>query len=54
MFLSFVVEDQALVMLFRGQARNERSDLAFDDYSVRDAIDSTNAPYRSDSSWPFS
>jgi hypothetical protein len=44
-FLSFVIEDERLVTLFRGQARNKNSDLAFDDYSVREPINSTNAPY---------
>ena len=44
-FLSFVQEDLALVNLFRGQAKKEDSDLEFDDYSVKDAIDSTNAAY---------
>lgn len=44
-FLSFVMEDQDLVTLFRGQARNKNSDLAFDDYSVREPINSTNAAY---------
>ena len=44
-FLSFVVEDQTLVTLFRGQAKNQNSSLAFDDYSVKEAINSTNADY---------
>lgn len=44
-FLSFVIEDEKLVTLFRGQAKSKKSDLAFDDYSVREPIDSTNAPY---------
>lgn len=44
-FLSFVIEDERLVTLFRGQAKNKNSDLAFDDYSVREPINSTNAPY---------
>jgi hypothetical protein len=44
-FLSFVVEDQDLVTLFRGQARNKNSDLSFDDYSVREPINSANASY---------
>lgn len=44
-FLSFVIEDADLVTLFRGQAKNKNSDLAFDDYSVREPINSTNAPY---------
>jgi MTH538 TIR-like domain (DUF1863) len=44
-FLSFVIKDVDLVTLFRGQAKNKNSDLAFDDYSVREPINSTNAPY---------
>jgi hypothetical protein len=44
-FLSFVIEDKDLVTLFRGQAKNKNSDLAFDDYSVKEAINSTNAAY---------
>jgi MTH538 TIR-like domain (DUF1863) len=44
-FLSFVAEDLDLVNLFRGQARNQRSDLSFDDYSVRDPFNSVNAEY---------
>lgn len=44
-FLSFVIEDQELVTLFRGQAKNKNSDLAFDDYSVKEPINSTNAAY---------
>jgi hypothetical protein len=44
-FLSFVVEDLDLVNLFRGQARNQRSDLSFDDYSVREPFNSVNADY---------
>ena len=44
-FLPFVVEDRRLVDLFRGQARNENSDLEFDDYSVTEPFDSTNADY---------
>lgn len=44
-FLSFVVEDADLVTHFRGQAKNRNSDLAFDDYSVKEPIISTSAPY---------
>ena len=44
-FVSFVVEDQDLVNLFRGQAKNKNSDLEFSDYSVKEPYDSTNAPY---------
>lgn len=44
-FLSFVVEDLDLVNLFRGQAKNQKSDLAFDDYSVKQPYNSTDAAY---------
>jgi hypothetical protein len=44
-FLSFVQEDLNLVNLFRGQAKNERFDLEFDDYSIKEAFDSSNADY---------
>jgi hypothetical protein len=44
-FLSFVIEDEALVNLFRGQAKSKRGDLTFADYSVREPINSSNAPY---------
>src|SRR5437016_917856 len=44
-FLSFVQEDLNLVNLFRGQAKNERFDLEFDDYSIKEPFDSRNAGY---------
>ena len=44
-FLSFVEEDLARVNLFRGQAKNQNNDLEFDDYSVKEPIDSSNAEY---------
>jgi hypothetical protein len=44
-FLSFVVEDLTLVNLFRGQARSQRNDLTFDDYSVKQPFDSTDGDY---------
>ncbi len=44
-FLSFVEEDLNLVNLFRGQAKNERFDLEFDDYSIKVPFDSQNASY---------
>jgi len=44
-FLSFVEEDINLVNLFRGQARNQRLDLEFDDYSIKVPFDSRNADY---------
>ncbi|WP_299290179.1 TIR domain-containing protein [Nitrosopumilus sp.] len=44
-FLSFVEEDLDLVNLFRGQAKNANNDLEFDDYSVKEPYNSTNADY---------
>ncbi|CUR57949.1 putative MTH538 TIR-like protein [metagenome] len=44
-FLSFVEEDLELVRLFRGQAKNKNSTLAFDDYSVKVPYNSVDAGY---------
>jgi len=44
-FLSFVIEDEELVKMFRGQARNKNSDLEFDDYSVSVAYRSNDPNY---------
>jgi hypothetical protein len=44
-FLSYVIEDKNLVTLFRGQAKIKNSDLAFDDYLVREPINSASAPF---------
>ena len=44
-FLSFVEEDLNLVNLFRGQAKNQYSDLEFADYSIKEPYDSNNADY---------
>lgn len=44
-FLSFIGEDLDLVNMFRGQARNDNSDLEFADYSIKEAFNSTNADY---------
>ena len=44
-FLSFVEEDLNVVKLFRGQAKNEYSDLELADYSIREPFDSKNADY---------
>ena len=44
-FLSFVEEDLTLVNLFRGQAKNQASDLEFGDYSIKVSFDSRNADY---------
>src|SRR5438132_18562 len=44
-FLSFVEEDLNLVNLFRGQAKNQGSDLEFADYSIKVPFNSTNVAY---------
>lgn len=44
-FISFASEDEDEVNLFRGQAKNERSELNFDDFSLKQAIDSENEDY---------
>lgn len=44
-FISFIREDLDLVNLFRGQAKNENSDLDFIDYSLRVPFNSKNAEY---------
>lgn len=44
-FISFAYEDIDEVNLLRGQAKNENTDLQFDDHSVKEAFDSQNADY---------
>ncbi len=44
-FLSFVEENLNLVNMFRAQAKNSKIDLEFADYSIKEPIDSENAPY---------
>ncbi len=44
-FISFVEEDLDEVNLLRGQAKNENSDLTFDDYSLKEPFDSSKADY---------
>ncbi len=44
-FLSFAFEDINEVQLLRGHAKNENSDIDFNDWSVREPFDSTRAPY---------
>ena len=44
-FISFSHDDMDEVNLLRGQAKNENNDLQFDDHSVKEAFDSTNADY---------
>lgn len=42
-FISFDHADLDEVNLLRGQAKNDKMDLQFDDYSVKEPYDSTNA-----------
>jgi hypothetical protein len=44
-FISFDHEDLSDVNLLRGQAKNDATDLQFDDHSVKEPYDSTNADY---------
>ena len=44
-FISFAFEDIDNINLLRGQAKNEFSELEFDDYSVKEAFNSANAEY---------
>lgn len=44
-FISFAYEDVNEVNLLRGQAKNEKADIEFDDYSVKEAFDSKDADY---------
>lgn len=44
-FISFDHEDLDEVNLLRGQAKNDKVDLQFDDHSVKEPYDSTNADY---------
>jgi len=44
-FISFAHEDLNEVNLLRGQAKNESTELDFDDHSVKDPYDSKNAEY---------
>lgn len=44
-FISFAYEDLDAVNLLRGQAKNENSELEFNDFSVREAFESERAPY---------
>ena len=44
-FISFDHEDMNDVNLLRGQAKNDKADLQFDDYSVKEPFDSTKADY---------
>jgi hypothetical protein len=44
-FISFCHEDLDEINLLRGQAKNEKLDLEFDDYSVKEPFNSVNADY---------
>ncbi len=44
-FISFDHDDLDDVNLLRGQAKNDKVDLQFDDHSVKEPFDSTNADY---------
>jgi hypothetical protein len=44
-FISFAYEDVQQVNLLRGQARNENSDIEFNDWSLREPFDSERAEY---------
>lgn len=44
-FISFVGEDVQDVNLLRGQAKNENSDIEFNDWSLRKPFDSKDAEY---------
>jgi len=44
-FISFVAEDLTDVNLLRGQAKNENSNIEFNDWSVKEPFDSKNAEY---------
>jgi hypothetical protein len=44
-FISFAYEDEDEVNLLRGQAKNEKTELAFDDFSLKQAVNSENEDY---------
>lgn len=44
-FLSFASEDLSEVNLLRGQAKNENSDIAFNDWSLKKPFDNKDAEY---------
>ena len=44
-FISFAYEDVDEVNLLRGQAKNDKTELQFDDFSVKEAYESKNADY---------
>jgi len=44
-FISFAYEDEDEVNLLRGQAKNKNTDLEFDDFSLKQAVNSENEEY---------
>jgi hypothetical protein len=44
-FISFAFEDEDEVILLRGQAANDKTELRFDDFSLKEAINSKNEDY---------
>lgn len=44
-FISFAFENEDEVNLLRGQAKNEKTDLEFDDFSLKEAVNSKNEDY---------
>jgi len=44
-FISFAYEDNDDVNLLRGQAKNDKSPIEFNDWSISESIDSERAPY---------
>lgn len=44
-FISFAYEDEDEVNLLRGQAKNQNTELEFDDFSLKQAINSENEDY---------
>jgi len=44
-FISFAFEDEDEVNLLRGQAANDKTELQFDDFSLKEAIKSKNEDY---------
>ena len=44
-FISFASDDLAEVNMLRGQAKNENSDIAFNDWSLKEPFDSKEANY---------
>ena len=44
-FISFAYEDEDEVNLLRGQAKNQNTELEFDDFSLKQAVNSENEDY---------